>query len=107
RLRRGNRQQSHTESGRYSELDQLRQSGAGRITHRKTGHDVSDQTVRLLGEIQIVIKISGERALACCKCASLLRTSQSSGLFRVKATLTRLRLRFHEASQMGEVLTWI
>jgi hypothetical protein len=40
-----------------------------------------------------------------------LRTPQSSGLFTRKklaafyaATLTRLRLRFHEASQVGEVL---
>ena len=49
RLRRRDRQQSHTKSGRHPELDQLREGRARRIAGRQAGHDGADQTVRLLG----------------------------------------------------------
>src|SRR6266550_3235195 len=75
RLRRRNRQQSHAEPRRYSDLDQLCQGRARRITHRQTGFESKDQAVRLLGKIQIVVKFPG-RAPRECKCASLSRTSQ-------------------------------
>src|SRR5438105_15336305 len=57
RLRRRDRQQSLAQSGRHPELDQLRQSRARRITRRQTSLQLANQTVRLLGQIQILIAL--------------------------------------------------
>src|SRR5438045_8520753 len=52
-LRRRDRQQSHAESFRYFQLDELRESRARRIARRQNRLEREYQAVRLLGEVQV------------------------------------------------------
>ena len=55
RLRRSDRQQGDAEPGRYPQLDELCQGSVGSIIGRQIYLHATNQTIRLLGQIQIFV----------------------------------------------------
>ena len=57
RLRRSDRQQGDAEPGRYPQLDELCQVSVGSIIGRQIYLHATNQTIRLLGQIQIFVEM--------------------------------------------------